>query len=71
MWLLPFLGAWWVFGFEEENEADRVCVCDADGFFDAGMLLQALKKGDDGPKPADIEAHKRRMVGKRLALTEY
>ena len=26
VWLLPFLGAWLVFGFEEENEADRV-VC--------------------------------------------
>lgn len=41
----------------------------ADGFFDAGMLLQALKK--DQPKPADQIAQRRRTVGKKLALTEY
>jgi len=39
------------------------------GFFDAGMLLQALKK--DQPKPAEQIAQKRRTVGKKLALTEY
>ncbi|RVX72903.1 hypothetical protein B0A52_03256 [Exophiala mesophila] len=39
------------------------------GFFDAGMLLQALKK--DQPTPADQIAQKRRTVGKKLALTEY
>lgn len=42
---------------------------DADGFFDAGMLLQALKK--DQTKPADQLAQRRRTVGKKLALTEY
>jgi hypothetical protein len=41
----------------------------ADGFFDAGMLLQALKK--DQPKPAEQIAQKRKAVGKKLALTEY
>jgi hypothetical protein len=41
----------------------------ADGFFDAGMLLQALKK--DQTKPADQLAQRRRTVGKKLALTEY
>ncbi|KAJ4582349.1 carnitine O-acetyltransferase yat1 [Exophiala dermatitidis] len=40
-----------------------------DGFFDAGMLLQALKK--EQAKPADQIAQKRRTVGKKLALTEY
>ncbi|KAK5056599.1 hypothetical protein LTR84_012131 [Exophiala bonariae] len=39
------------------------------GFFDAGMLLQALKK--DQTKPADQLAQRRRTVGKKLALTEY
>ncbi|KAK4940247.1 carnitine O-acetyltransferase yat1 [Elasticomyces elasticus] len=39
------------------------------GFFDAGMLLQALKK--DPAKPAEQIAQKRRTVGKKLALTEY
>lgn len=42
----------------------------ADGFFDAGMLLQALKKKDE-PQPSDQIAQKRRAVGKKLALTEY
>lgn len=38
------------------------------GFFDAGMLLQALKK--EQPKPAAQLAQKKRTVGKKLALTE-
>jgi hypothetical protein len=42
-----------------------------DGFFDAGMLLQALKKKDQPPQPADQIAQKRKAVGKKLALTEY
>jgi hypothetical protein len=42
----------------------------ADGFFDAGMLLQALKKKDE-PQPVDQIVQKRRAVGKKLALTEY
>ncbi|KIW92669.1 uncharacterized protein Z519_06516 [Cladophialophora bantiana CBS 173.52] len=39
------------------------------GFFDAGMLLQALKK--DQPKPSEQIAQRRRTVGKKLALSEY
>ncbi|EXJ93632.1 carnitine O-acetyltransferase [Capronia coronata CBS 617.96] len=39
------------------------------GFFDAGMLLQALKK--EQPRPADQIAQRKRTVGKKLALTEY
>ncbi|TVY51937.1 putative mitochondrial carnitine O-acetyltransferase [Lachnellula cervina] len=50
-------------------EADDTCV---DGFFDAGMLLQALKArgeglGDDAKAP---EA-RRREIGKKLRLSEY
>lgn len=46
-----------------------------DGFFDAGMLLQALKargEGLDGgadSKPAT--AARRREIGKKLRLSEY
>ena len=42
-----------------------------DGFFDAGMLLQALKKKDQPPAPAEQITQRRKAVGKRLALTEY
>jgi len=49
----------------------------ADGFFDAGMLLQALKaRGEgpeDNPKPserASVQA-KRKEIGKKLRLSEY
>jgi len=46
----------------------------ADGFFDAGMLMQALrsgegKGGEEGG--AAVAAAKRREVGKKLKLTEY
>ena len=44
-----------------------------DGFFDAGMLLQALKaRGDgiDGDDKASV-ASRRREVGKKLRLSEY
>lgn len=43
-----------------------------DGFFDAGMLLQALrsKEEHDKDRPSDKAAHKRE-VGKRLRLMEY
>jgi len=41
-----------------------------DGFFDAGMLLQVLKKHEQ-PRPAEQIAQKRKAVGKKLALTEY
>lgn len=45
-----------------------------DGFFDAGMLLQALKARGEGPdiKPSEragVNA-KRREIGKRLRLSE-
>jgi carnitine O-acetyltransferase len=48
-----------------------------DGFFDAGMLLQALKaRGegvDDAVRPSEratVNA-KRREIGKKLRLSEY
>ena len=44
-----------------------------DGFFDAGMLLKAMKANDEEQgKPSEkaaIEA--RRSVGKKLRLSEY
>ncbi|KAK5937978.1 carnitine O-acetyltransferase yat1 [Knufia obscura] len=40
------------------------------GFFDAGMLLQALKKKEE-PTPAQQVVQKKKAVGKKLALTEY
>ena len=44
----------------------------ADGFFDAGMLLSALKSNEaHKAKTNDPAAAKRREVGKRLQLTEY
>lgn len=44
-----------------------------DGFFDAGMLLQALKAKDEAaerPRPSE-KAQRRREVGKKLRLMEY
>jgi carnitine O-acetyltransferase len=43
-----------------------------DGFFDAGMLLQALKSKEEETRGARRQsiAH-RRSVGKKLALSEY
>lgn len=44
-----------------------------DGFFDAGMLLQALKANKDKrPEPSDVvaAAHRRR-AGTKLSLSEY
>ncbi|KAI9894862.1 MAG: hypothetical protein M1814_000082 [Vezdaea aestivalis] len=43
------------------------------GFFDAGMLLQALKAGEEGKaKPSEKAAmNARRNIGKKLALNEY
>ncbi|QIX01499.1 hypothetical protein AMS68_007016 [Peltaster fructicola] len=40
------------------------------GFFDAGMLLQALKAKESAPQSASAAAQ-RRTVGKKLRLTEY
>jgi carnitine O-acetyltransferase len=53
-------------------EADDFVSC-ADGFFDAGMLLQALKArgeglDDGGAKTPDV---RRREIGKKLRLSEY
>jgi carnitine O-acetyltransferase len=43
----------------------------ADGFFDAGMLMQALKaKENAGERPSE-KVVQRREVGKRLRLMEY
>lgn len=51
-----------------------VTYCVPDGFFDAGMLLQALKaRGqafDSGETKASEKA-RRRDVGKKLRLVEY
>lgn len=41
-----------------------------DGFFDAGMLLNALKKEEGKAKPGD-QAARRRDVGRKLQLMEY
>lgn len=46
-----------------------------DGFFDAGMLLQALKARNESldagePKPSEL-ASRRRNIGKKLRLLEY
>ncbi|KAF4556814.1 Choline/Carnitine o-acyltransferase-like protein 2 [Elsinoe fawcettii] len=43
-----------------------------DGFFDAGMLMQALRSSEGGPdNGATVAALKRREVGKKLKLSEY
>ncbi|TKA74882.1 hypothetical protein B0A55_05033 [Friedmanniomyces simplex] len=41
------------------------------GFFDAGMLLQALKAKDEGPDRPSETVVRRREVGKKLRLMEY
>jgi len=42
-----------------------------DGFFDAGMLLQALKAKDEGQAPTIEKDVVRRNIGRRLKLVEY
>lgn len=44
-----------------------------DGFFDAGMLLQALKASqEEKEKPSEKAAgHARRAIGKKLRVSEY
>lgn len=44
-----------------------------DGFFDAGMLLQALQARNEGldELPGVDEKPRRREVGKKLRLVEY
>ena len=41
-----------------------------DGFFDAGMLLQALKAKDTDNEPSE-KVSARRHVGRKLRLAEY
>ncbi|KAK5017759.1 carnitine O-acetyltransferase yat1 [Cryomyces antarcticus] len=41
------------------------------GFFDAGMLRQALKASQEGPERPSEKAVARREVGKKLRLMEY
>ena len=44
----------------------------ADGFFDAGMLLQALKANEDEKvRPEEKVLARRAAVGKKLRLGEY
>lgn len=50
----------------------------ADGFFDAGVLLQALKarredpdKGETKPSARAVVQARRREVGKKLRLVDY
>lgn len=48
-----------------------VCV---DGFFDAGMLLQALKAREetqDGSTDGKLSLSTKSQVGKKLRLSEY
>lgn len=53
-----------------ERLADHICT---DGFFDAGMLLQALKAGQDEKDRPSQKAigNARREIGKKLRLSEY
>lgn len=42
-----------------------------DGFFDAGMLLQALKTNKDEPKSSEVVAAQKKRAGTKLPLSEY
>ena len=56
---------------ERERLADLFLFSYSDGFFDAGMLLSALKANkDDEERPSD-KAVRRREIGRRLMLAEY
>ncbi|KXS95930.1 hypothetical protein AC578_7990 [Pseudocercospora eumusae] len=56
-------------GSDEEDDDDDM---GGYGFFDAGMLLQALKAKDEGAeKKGSEKAQQRREVGKKLRLMEY
>lgn len=46
-------------------------VVTVDGFFDAGMLLQALKAKEEGAERPSEKVAARREVGKKLRLMEY
>ncbi|KAK4933890.1 hypothetical protein LTR28_011141 [Elasticomyces elasticus] len=60
----------------KEEIADEGAASDDDGlggygFFDAGMLLQALKANEAGQQKPSEKAVQRREVGKKLRLMEY
>lgn len=43
-----------------------------DGFFDAGMLLHALKASQEKESPSErVAGESRRAVGKKLKINEY
>ena len=55
----------------ENDELTRMSFT-TDGFFDAGVLLQALKAShEDDDHPSQNVGHARRAVGKKLRLGEY
>ena len=59
--------------FPRNHSVDPTCNTHLDGFFDAGMLLQALKASQeekDRPSEKAI-SNARRAVGKKLRLSEY
>lgn len=71
--LLPYLAHIWSYHLPE-----LTFLCAADGFFDAGMLLQALKARGERYDAAETKASeraavqaRRRDVGKKLRLSEY
>lgn len=45
--------------------------CLTDGFFDAGMLMQALKAKDNDEQRESEKVVQRREVGKKLRLMEF
>ena len=43
-----------------------------DGFFDAGMLLQALKASQEAERPSERAlGQAKKAIGKKLRLSEY
>ncbi|KAK4580332.1 carnitine O-acetyltransferase yat1 [Recurvomyces mirabilis] len=64
-------------GNSQKTEGDESGVASDDdelggyGFFDAGMLLQALKAKEEGEQRPSEKVAQRREVGKKLRLMEY
>lgn len=56
-----------------KNDFNRFLKIKPDGFFDAGMLLQALKNSqEEKERPSDkAVVNARRAIGKKLRLSEY
>jgi hypothetical protein len=54
-----------------ENGLLTMFILATDGFFDAGMLLQALKARHENPDAPDKAPPRRRDVGKKLRLIDY